>query len=41
MNLLAEFPIVGLVLNRAVETTPGYGYGYEYGGKGPADKGAP
>jgi capsular exopolysaccharide synthesis family protein len=41
MNLLAEFPIAGLVLNRAVETTPGYGYGYEYGGKGPADKGAP
>ncbi len=41
MNLLSEFHLAGLVLNRAVETTPGYGYGYEYGGKGPANKDSP
>jgi Mrp family chromosome partitioning ATPase len=35
LDLLAEFPIAGVVLNRAVETTPGYDYGYE----AEADKG--
>jgi Mrp family chromosome partitioning ATPase len=29
LDLLADFPIAGVVLNRAVETTPGYEYGYE------------
>jgi protein-tyrosine kinase len=38
MNLLSEFPMAGLVLNRAVETAPGYGYGYEYTSKSPAHK---
>jgi protein-tyrosine kinase len=39
LDLLSEFPIAGVVLNRAVDTTPGYDYGYEgYGGKGAADK---
>jgi protein-tyrosine kinase len=39
LDLLSEFPIAGVVLNRAVETTPGYDYGYEtYGGKVAADK---
>jgi protein-tyrosine kinase len=31
LHVLAEFPIAGVVLNRAAETTPGYDYGYEYG----------
>jgi protein-tyrosine kinase len=31
LSLLAEFPIAGLVLNRAVETGLDYGYGYGYG----------
>jgi protein-tyrosine kinase len=30
LDLIAEFPIAGVVLNRAAETTPGYDYGYEY-----------
>jgi capsular exopolysaccharide synthesis family protein len=30
-ELLADFPIVGLVLNRSSETVQGYGYGYGYG----------
>ncbi|MEA3150917.1 MAG: protein-tyrosine kinase [Gammaproteobacteria bacterium] len=29
LDLLSEFPIAGVVLNRAAETTPGYDYGYE------------
>jgi protein-tyrosine kinase len=41
LHLLSEFPIAGVVLNRAVETTPGYEYGYEaYGQKGAANKDA-
>jgi protein-tyrosine kinase len=28
---IAEFPIAGLVLNRAIETGVNYGYGYDYG----------
>jgi Mrp family chromosome partitioning ATPase len=40
LDLLSEFPIAGVVLNRAAETTPGYDYGgYEgYGGKGSRGK---
>jgi protein-tyrosine kinase len=38
LDLLSEFPIAGVVLNQAVETSPGYEYGYEYGRKGAADK---
>ena len=30
-ELLADFPIVGLVLNRSSESVQGYGYGYGYG----------
>jgi len=30
-ELLADFPIVGLVLNRSSEPVQGYGYGYGYG----------
>jgi protein-tyrosine kinase len=30
-EMLADFPIVGLVLNRSSETVQGYGYGYGYG----------
>jgi protein-tyrosine kinase len=42
LDLLSEFPIAGVVLNRAVETTPGYEYGYDaYSGTGGADKGSP
>jgi protein-tyrosine kinase len=29
LDLLGEFPIAGVVLNRAVDTAPGYDYGYE------------
>jgi protein-tyrosine kinase len=29
LNLLSEFPIAGVVLNRAVEATHGYDYGYD------------
>jgi protein-tyrosine kinase len=29
LNLLSEFPIAGVVLNRAAETTRGYDYGYK------------
>jgi len=32
LELLAEFPLAGLVLNRAVDTAQNYGYGYEPGG---------
>ena len=42
LDLLAEFPIAGVVLNRAVETTPGYNYGYDaYESKGSGDRGVP
>ena len=35
LHLLSEFPIAGVVLNRAAETAPGYEYGYEaYGQEG-------
>jgi len=35
LDLLREFPVAGLVLNRAVETVPAYDYGYgSYGRKG-------
>jgi protein-tyrosine kinase len=30
LELLAEFPVAGVALNRAADTTPGYDYGYEY-----------
>jgi protein-tyrosine kinase len=36
LHLLSEFPIAGLVLNRAAVTTPNYDYGYD----SDADKGA-
>jgi protein-tyrosine kinase len=29
LDLLSEFPIAGVVLNRAAETTPDYNYGYD------------
>lgn len=29
LNLLSEFPLAGIVLNRAAETTAGYDYGYD------------
>jgi protein-tyrosine kinase len=29
LDLLSEFPVAGVVLNRAVETSPGYDYAYE------------
>jgi protein-tyrosine kinase len=32
LQLLSEFNIAGVVLNRAADTTPGYEYGYEYAG---------
>ena len=38
-ELLEDFSILGMVLNRSIDTVPGYGYGYGYGqggGKGPA-----
>jgi protein-tyrosine kinase len=35
LHILSEFPIAGVVLNRAAETTPGYDYGYDAA----ADKG--
>jgi capsular exopolysaccharide synthesis family protein len=34
LNLLSEFPIAGVVLNRAVETTPVYDYAYEAADRG-------
>lgn len=35
LDLLREFPIAGLVLNRAIETVPAYDYGYgSYGRQG-------
>jgi protein-tyrosine kinase len=32
-ELLADFRVIGLVLNRSSDTVQGYGYGYEYGYK--------
>jgi protein-tyrosine kinase len=32
-ELLADFRVIGMVLNRSSETVQGYGYGYEYGYK--------
>jgi Mrp family chromosome partitioning ATPase len=32
LQLLSEFNIAGVVLNRAADTTPGYEYGYDYAG---------
>lgn len=32
LQLLSEFTIAGVVLNRAADTTPGYEYGYDYAG---------
>jgi len=41
LHLLSEFPIAGVVLNRAAVTTPNYDYGYySDAGKGASDKGA-
>ena len=31
LHLLSEFPIAGVVLNRAAESTPGYDYSYSAG----------
>ncbi len=30
LEVLSEFPIAGVALNRAVETTPGYDYSYDF-----------
>jgi protein-tyrosine kinase len=30
-ELLADFPLIGMVLNRSKDTVKGYGYGYAYG----------
>ena len=39
LNLLQDFPIAGVVLNRAVEATQGYDYGYDSDEvKGASDK---
>jgi protein-tyrosine kinase len=41
LNLLADFTVAGVVLNRAVETAPAYDYAYAYQsdeGKGASDK---
>ena len=39
LNLLADFPIAGVVLNRAAEATQGYDYGYDADDiKGASDK---
>jgi protein-tyrosine kinase len=41
LHLLSEFPIAGVVLNRAAVTAPNYDYGYySDAGKGAGDKGA-
>lgn len=41
LEVLKEFPIAGVVLNRAVETVPDYHYAYEQGAqRGAGDKGA-
>jgi protein-tyrosine kinase len=41
LHLLSEFPIAGVVLNRAAVTTPNYDYGYDSDAdKGASDKGA-
>jgi protein-tyrosine kinase len=32
LQLLSEFNIAGVVLNRAADSTPGYEYGYDYAG---------
>lgn len=34
LELLSEFTVAGVVLNRAVDSTPGYDYGYDYEDKG-------
>jgi protein-tyrosine kinase len=35
LDMLSEFPIAGLVLNRAIDNAPGYEYGYDgYDGRG-------
>jgi Mrp family chromosome partitioning ATPase len=40
LDLLSEFKIAGLVLNRATDTVPDYNYGYDFDGpQGAADKG--
>jgi protein-tyrosine kinase len=40
LHVLSEFPIAGVVLNRAAESTPGYDYGYSAGtADSSADKG--
>jgi Mrp family chromosome partitioning ATPase len=40
LHVLSEFPIAGVVLNRAAESTPGYDYGYSGGtAENPGDKG--
>ncbi|MEP6546191.1 MAG: CpsD/CapB family tyrosine-protein kinase [Gammaproteobacteria bacterium] len=39
MDLLKEFPIVGVTLNRAVDGMPGYNYGYETDDNDAAGKG--
>jgi capsular exopolysaccharide synthesis family protein len=38
MGVLAEFPIAGIALNRAVETTPSYDYAYSPAGEGSATR---
>jgi protein-tyrosine kinase len=40
LELLSEFPIAGVALNRAIETTSGYDYGYEGDEKGVPGQGA-
>jgi protein-tyrosine kinase len=41
LDLLSEFRIAGVVLNRTIETVPDYNYGYNsYGSNGAVDKGA-
>jgi protein-tyrosine kinase len=39
LDVLSEFPIAGLVLNRAIDNAPGYEYGYDaYDGRGDTGK---
>ncbi len=40
MDLLTEFTVAGVVLNRAAETSPGYDYAYEPNDNEPQGKGA-
>jgi Mrp family chromosome partitioning ATPase len=35
-ELLADFPVAGVVLNRSTDATQKYGYGYGYGDAQPA-----